>query len=190
MIGRNSHATDYCKENLNFVEGYREALKSEEEYVCHHRLETHIWDSANCIWVKRNKGEALTSSQLKELNLYFNRPADELIFMRRKEHNSLHRLLRENKPHSDETKKKISESCKKIVRTEEWNRKNSEGCKRRHTHHVIYRGTVYETRELYSVMDIRMNICDLNGYCRKRGYVPVYNKDTGKYDRLPVSWVD
>ena len=61
-------------------------------------------------------------------DLYYSRPASELIFLTRSEHTALHK---EGKQHSEETRKKISESNKGKHHTEETRKQISEAMKRR-----------------------------------------------------------
>lgn len=79
---------EYCK-NYQDIENYELAKADNfKNWVCHHR-----------------KGVDISRKELKALGLYYNRPADELIFLTVSEHYSLHKV-------SEETKKKISESLK------------------------------------------------------------------------------
>lgn len=113
-----------CKDYTK-IENYELAKKDNfKGWVCHHRLE--------CV----ETGAVVNSSRqdLIDWNIYFNRPADELIFLTRKEHRALHtrnkteevkeKLYNENvrkkisntlsgrktKPCSEETKRKIAEA--------------------------------------------------------------------------------
>lgn len=82
----------YCKEDINLIENYTEAINDKEKtWDCHHRKETD---------------EGLSVKQLKNIGLYFDRPASELIFLTQHEHLSLHSKGRQ---FSDETRKKLSE---------------------------------------------------------------------------------
>ena len=67
---------EYCNEDISLIENYEEALKSDEIYDCHHRLELL-------------NGYRSKESLIKD-NLYYNRPASELIFLRHSEHTKLH----------------------------------------------------------------------------------------------------
>lgn len=102
-----------CKEYWK-VENYELAKADNfEGWVMHHKLEIGT-DYRN------------TAHDLKMMNLYYNRPPEELIFLTLREHVSLHkkgiklseehRLKcskgRKGKKHSEETKRKISESGK------------------------------------------------------------------------------
>ena len=72
------YAYAFCNEEISNIENYKEALEDENEtWVCHHKLELHN-DYRN------------TVEEMKLMNLYYNRPACELIFMRRGEHTTLH----------------------------------------------------------------------------------------------------
>lgn len=71
----------YCKD-FTQIENYSLAvLDSTQIWECHHRLETHYLKNGK--WVKRE--EEISPEKLKEDNLYFDRPANELIFLTRKE---------------------------------------------------------------------------------------------------------
>ena len=67
----------YCSEDISLIENYYEAINSDEVWDCHHRLEIEL-----------NK----TPKELQKLNLYYNRPAKELIFLTHSEHSRLHRI--------------------------------------------------------------------------------------------------
>ena len=72
----------YCSDALCKIENYYIALEDDFNGWCiHHRLELHPDNSIR-----------YTQKSLKELNLYFNRPANELIFLRNEEHTKLHHL--------------------------------------------------------------------------------------------------
>lgn len=62
-----------CCEDLSLIENYKEAINSEEKYHLHHRL-----------------GEKYSVKELKKMNMYYHRPACELIFLRHDEHLRLH----------------------------------------------------------------------------------------------------
>lgn len=64
----------YCREPIENIKGYREAVESEDGwYVCHHINEL-----------------TFTEDELKKMNMYYHRPASELIIMSRSEHNKWH----------------------------------------------------------------------------------------------------
>ena len=81
----------YCKDYTQ-IEHYEEALKSPLKYDLHHRRE-----------IAENKSR----KDLKDKNLYFHRPATELIFLEHGEHQRLHKA---GKPKSTETRRKMSEA--------------------------------------------------------------------------------
>jgi hypothetical protein len=102
MIGNRCRASEYCCEDISLIENYNEAMDSEEEYDCHHRLETHD-ENGNLREV------FLSSKELNKLGKYYNVKAAELIFMPRHEHLSMHsKNLWERKEH----KEKMSEMNK------------------------------------------------------------------------------
>lgn len=98
----------YCKDDISLIENYDLAVNSDKKFDCHHRNE--IMDDGTLHSIK----------WLKDNDLYYNRPANELIFLSHSEHISLHKKIEHNgknnpfydKHHSEETRKKISESLK------------------------------------------------------------------------------
>lgn len=84
MINEN-YAKRYCSEDISLIENYHQAIADKERmWDIHHRKECD------------EEGRTLfTGKQLIEINLYFNRPASELIFVTRSMHWKLHRELRE-----------------------------------------------------------------------------------------------
>lgn len=83
-----SRTNKYCCEDLSLIENYDKAINDEKQiWHIHHRLETD-----------RN----ITRQQLIDKNLYWNRPACELIFLTHKDHSYLHCIHQ-----SEETKHKI-----------------------------------------------------------------------------------
>lgn len=76
----------YCSEDVSLIENYHEAIADEKRtWDIHHRRECD------------SEGRTLfTHKQLKEMGLYFNRPASELIFVTRSMHKKLHREQMEN----------------------------------------------------------------------------------------------
>lgn len=117
-------AKSYCKEDISNIENYDKAVAdTTRTWHCHHRDEVKVLPSG--ITVVRSYKD------LKENGRYYNRPANELIFLTQSEHTKLHNLNRSDnvikkisntlKGHtsprkgvtlSEETKKKLSESQK------------------------------------------------------------------------------
>ena len=91
MIAKIKLLEKYCSEYTK-IENYEEAVKSPLKYDLHHRLEI---------------SEHKSKSDLIEENLYYNRPAEELIFLEHGEHVRLHKANL-----SAETRQKISEAQK------------------------------------------------------------------------------
>lgn len=70
------------------IENYDKALADNfEGWDIHHRLETHTSDS-------ELRPVAITRDELIALDMYYARPASELIFLTRSEHTKLHRSLK------------------------------------------------------------------------------------------------
>lgn len=83
-------AERYCSESIENIENYREAVQSEKPYDCHHRNE---------IALQMRRGDLIKN------NLYYNRPAAELLFIERIEHIKLHNI---GKTLSEDTRKKLA----------------------------------------------------------------------------------
>ena len=91
----------YCKDYEN-IENYEAAKKDNfKGWECHHRLETHNSDGERRL-------VDITKKELKALKMYYNRPAEELIFLTVKEHS----VFRKGKHHSEESRNKMSEAMK------------------------------------------------------------------------------
>lgn len=68
----------YCLGDISLIENYQEAISDQTQtWECHHRLE--------CV-----DGVFSSPTTLKEKGLYYGRPASELIFLTKAEHNALH----------------------------------------------------------------------------------------------------
>ena len=116
----------YCRQP-ELIENYSKAIADKSEiWACHHRLETHNSDG------ERRLVDIL-GTELIALGLYYDRPPEELIFLTQSEHMRLHRIGKpgamKDKHHSDETKRKMSESHKGKPKSEEHKRKLSEAHK-------------------------------------------------------------
>ena len=109
----------YCKDYQD-IENYEKALADNfKGWDCHHRLETHNSDGERRL-------VDLTRDELLALGMYWNRPAEELIFLTSMEHISLHH---KGKQKSEETKNKMSEAKKGKQLSEETKKKMSEAQK-------------------------------------------------------------
>ena len=88
----------YCKDIEN-VENFEKAKADDfKGWHCHHRLETYTSDGERRL-------VDISRKELLALDMYWHRPAEELIFLTSREHGSLHK-------HSEETKKKLREANK------------------------------------------------------------------------------
>ena len=80
MISKHGRMKMYCKDDLSKIENYHEAVNDKENiWHLHHRLELTI-----------NGEFAHFKEDLIRLNMYYHRPAFELIFLREDEHHKLH----------------------------------------------------------------------------------------------------
>ena len=79
----------YMKANeVQLIENY--SLAKDDDFigwVIHHRLETHNSDG-------EMRDIEITPEELKALDMYFNRPAKELIFLKRGQHKSVHNSVK------------------------------------------------------------------------------------------------
>ena len=92
----------YCTEPENIENYEKAAADTFKGWDCHHRLETHNSDGESRL-------VDITVDELKALDVYYNRPASELIFLTSSEHIILHQ---KGKHHSEEAKKKIGAAKK------------------------------------------------------------------------------
>ncbi len=81
MIARERSLRTYCT-NFKEIENYEEGVQSSEPYDLHHRKEIETLDDSTV--VLRSKKELI------EMNLYYHRPPEELIFLKRSEHLRMH----------------------------------------------------------------------------------------------------
>lgn len=102
-----------CKDDISLIENYEKAINDKTQtWVCHHRRELN----EDCSF-------AYSMDDLIAIDLYYDRPAEELIFMTPFEHQSMHdKANNPNKkghpvhnkgvPMSEEQKNKISNTLK------------------------------------------------------------------------------
>lgn len=73
----------YCRDCIESIENYDKAVADKENlWVCHHRDEIRILPSGMVV--------VRTSDDLIEMGRYWRCPANELIFMPKKEHMAMH----------------------------------------------------------------------------------------------------
>ena len=105
----------FCKDYEN-IENYDKAKKDNfKGWHCHHRLETHNSDGERRL-------VDISQEELKALETYYDRPANELIFLTSREHNA----YRKGRHLSEEHKKKVSEALEGKPKSEEHKKKISE----------------------------------------------------------------
>ena len=107
----------YCYEDPSLIENYAEAVADTKMWHCHHRVETIMHCGAKELIAK---------------DCYENRPAHDLIFLTKSEHNKLHKAGENGqnfgRRHSDSAKKKMSEH--NAMHREEYRKKVSEALHR------------------------------------------------------------
>ena len=105
----------FCKDYTN-IENYDEAIAdTSETWDCHHRLALYNSDGERRL-------VDITPKELIALCMYYNRPPEELIFIRHSEHRSLHNKLKKyfyGKHHSEESKRMISKSLRNSIKFKE-----------------------------------------------------------------------
>ena len=108
----------YCKDDITKIENYDKAINdTTQTWHLHHRLEFTL------------DGEfAHSKSDLQRMNMYYDRPYFELIFLTKSEHVRLHRTVQ---PCSADTRKKLSDASKGRTVSDETKRKMSEARKGR-----------------------------------------------------------
>ena len=92
-------AKSYCSEDISLIENYQTAISDKTKmWEIHHRRESD------------SEGRTLfTKKQLKEMGLYYKRPASELVFVTRSMHSKLHREIRSKGGGSEAAKEATKE---------------------------------------------------------------------------------
>lgn len=109
----------FCKDYTR-IENYDKAVNDPDEtWLLHHRLETHFSDG-----IERPYNAHLSRAELIGLDMYYNRPPEELIFLTRSDHSILHMK-------SVETRQKQSEAMKVLHKLTEGTRRKSPEVKRK-----------------------------------------------------------
>lgn len=104
MISKNVYK--YCKDDITKIENFNKAFNDRNNvWICHHKLELTL------------SGEFANSvAELKRMNMYFNRPYYELIFIKNSDHIKLHRncenlnnnvisMIKKHKPRNETVKR-------------------------------------------------------------------------------------
>ena len=119
------HLKYICKDYEN-IENYEKAKADNfKDWECHHRLQTWTSDGERRL-------VNISAAELVALDMYYNRPAEELIFLPASEHKSLHSKGNQHskgKKHTEETRKKQSEAHKGKTFSEEHRKHLSEALK-------------------------------------------------------------
>ena len=101
---KGSHVNQYCAEDISLIENYDKAIADNKNiWVCHHRAEI-----LPC--------GIFSKETLIKFGLYYNRPANELVFMKLSEHRKIHTIGSRNpfyrKQHSLAQRQKWSKERK------------------------------------------------------------------------------
>lgn len=102
-----NQARKYCANPIEMIEGYERAMNEPGMFEVHHKLEE----------------QGYSKHELIDKDLYYNRPAEELVFLTRLEHSRLHM---KNIQISEDHRRNISKSRKGIQFSEETRKKLSE----------------------------------------------------------------
>lgn len=122
----NKISNRYCT-NIEDVENYEKAKADNfKGWHLHHRLETHNSDGNLRI-------VSLSRKELIALDMYYNRPANELIYLTKADHSALHAHF------TDKNAKKISKTIKLLWQDPEYRQHMSEA----HKGHTFNRGRVH-----------------------------------------------
>ena len=123
----------YCKDYKN-IENYEKAKADDfKNWEVHHRLETHNSDGERRL-------VDITADELKALDMYYNRPSEELIFMTIYEHSRLHM---KGKHLSEETRKKISSAQKGRPAWNKGKKMSAEFCRKNSESHKGEKNSFY-----------------------------------------------
>lgn len=104
----------FCCEDISLIENYEKAINDSQMWECHHRLEV-------------SEEGIFSPKELKEKGLYYHRPANELIFLTRKDHDTLHGANRKQ-----ETRDRISVASTQRWSDVDYQKKVSEGLSKAH----------------------------------------------------------
>ena len=102
----NKQAKKYCREDISLIKNYEQAIADETQtWDCHHINEL-----------------TFTKQELIKQNMYYNRPASELVFLTKSVHRKLHQTVCAG---AKEWKVNHSNALKGKKHTEEWKLKLS-----------------------------------------------------------------
>ena len=94
---------EFCKDDITKIENYDKALAdTTQTWDLHHRLELTL-----------NGEFAHSREELKRLDMYYDRPYFELIYLPPSEHRRLHYKGRKRGPFTAEHRRKLSEAAKR-----------------------------------------------------------------------------
>ena len=143
----------FCKDDITKIKNYNEAINDKDNiWHCHHLLELTL-----------DNEPALSVKDLIRMNMYYNRPYFELIFLNPKAHHSLHN---KGKKHSDSSKLKRSIKLKGLKRSKTQIERNRIS----HQNKLISDFSVkfYEKYKMYRYENVRFYDTEHNWYKRHK----------------------
>lgn len=146
----------FCCEDPSKIYGYNEAIADKDK----------IWHLHHCL------GLVWSKEKLIEMGLYYNQPAERLMFVTPSEHLKLHYLV------DEERKQKISSANKgKLHPTGKpaWNRGKSMSEESRKKLSNSLKGKTSPNKGKHFSEETRKNMCEAHAYRRKQVYQ--YTKD-------------
>lgn len=94
----------FCREDISSINGYADAISDTTQmWICHH--------------INAEPFTGFTTQHLKQMNMYFSRPASELRFVTRTEHAKIHKVAKylphgtmKGKHHTAESKARMHDA--------------------------------------------------------------------------------
>ena len=114
------------------IENYDKAISDTDEiWACHHRLETHNSDGERRL-------VDLSIKELQALDMYYDRPASELIFIKPSEHSTLHNSQGLNS-HSKEYAKAYHQSHReeRLIKSRAYHQTHKQEISVRHREYLL-----------------------------------------------------
>lgn len=129
----------FCCENISLIENYDKAINDiSQTWHCHHRFETD---------------KHMSRDELIDANMYFYRPANELIFLTKSEHRRIHSIGKNNPMYGKNHEIYMTPEAIKIKRSKQSINVTEKKNGRYHTKQMYkdgeYKTVKYEDIEVY-----------------------------------------